>query len=168
MFEVKGLEQFTAAVDAWLLATEQHIADVARGIAVETFDTMLRISPQYSGDFVANWNVSVDQPDESFRQFRTFQDSHKAPFIGGDAEAQAEAKLRNRGRADGFTLGQTIYITNASVHAGDYYAGLIEDNQIKFRPGNAGAVIANTVQIMASKSHALSSSEAQQLAAERF
>lgn len=167
---VVGANAFEASLDAWLDACEELVAHAARGIAVDAFHQMLRISPQFSGDFVANWNVSVDAPDESFTPWGSI--GHGRPGfvnvrVGGDPAAIGEAVTRNLGRASAFALGQSIYITNASHHD-EFYAGLIEDNQIRFRPGNAGAVIARTVADIVSAYRDLSAAEATTLAQKVF
>lgn len=165
---VAGLDEFGSAIDAWLDECEELIAHTARGIAVDAFLNMLRISPQFSGDFVANWNVSVDEPDTSFVPLGgLILRKDGSVRIGGDPHAISEAISRNAGKASTFTLGQSIFITNASHHT-DYYAGMIEDNQIRFRPGNAGAVIARTFADIVSASRALTAGEAANLAQRVF
>lgn len=49
-----------------LFANKQLMS--ARGLAVELLNVILYKGPQYSGDFVANWNVSVGAPNYSFNR----------------------------------------------------------------------------------------------------
>lgn len=151
MIKVENLEQVFSDIDNWLAATEAQIEGVARGLATDALNTLLEHSPQYSGDFAANWNLSVNVPDHSFEAGifgKTFavKDSG-SPFSRGDLPAMQYAKAKAKGKLDGFKLGDTIWISNSAKHL-ELYAWKIENNQIKFRPGNYGETIRITMDEM--------------------
>ena len=155
---VKNLAGFDSVVQAWFAAVEEAAADAAVGIAKRVFDKVLIESPQYSGDFAANWKVSVNAPDTTFTigvirpRVAKYADGdgikNTKPFGRGDPEAIAYAKAH----ADWskIKLGDVIYISNSASHEEDY-AFKIEKGEIKFRPVNqgAGAVARRSLEFVA-------------------
>ena len=144
-----GLPAFNSAIDDWLLAVEEMTVGAARGLSVSLFNHVIRVSPQYSGDFAGNWKYSVGDPDKSFQELGLlyskntrhydYRLSHSVhPFIAGDKPAMSAAVSLNSDKPSEFTkLGQTIFLSNSSA-PGESYAWKIENNEIKFRPGNSG------------------------------
>lgn len=142
-------------MDAWLKQQRKVTEAVARGYAIEAFKRLLMFSPQYSGDFVMNWRITLNKPQAGGPEFTEKQLLGDAlpmvdsKFRAGSRQAVAVAIRMNEGRLNDFTLswagdsrGSTsiIYFSNASRHD-EPYAWKIEDNQIIFRPGNEGAVV---------------------------
>lgn len=158
MLKVTNLDQVFKDLDNWANSVEAECVEVVKGYAFKAYGYMLNRSPQFSGDFVANWNISLDTPDFSFTPFnptrdrlgrsRSF-DANSPNFKRGDKPAMTEAKNRNARALDGLRLGQTIYFANDSHHDQgkhriEYYAGLIESNQIPLRPVNMTGVDGGT------------------------
>jgi hypothetical protein len=165
MLEIKNKAQVFRQMDDWLAAVEAEIVAVAKGMAREALAVLLENSPQYSGDFAANWNISIGEKDVSFQPLLFGDDKafpSKDPFIAGDAPAISYALAHNAGRLDGFQLGQTIWITNAAAHDQDY-AWMIENNLIKFRDGNAGEPVFHALQHLQIRYGTIDKSRAQQL-----
>lgn len=146
--EVKNKAQVLKDLDNWEAAVLKQLEALARGLATEAFVTILYNSPQYSGDFAANWKVSYGAPDKAFDEM-VFgkQWGDPDPFIQGDMEAINYAIRQARGSLAGFKLGQTIFIANSAEHT-HTYAWMIEGNKIKFRAGNKGEPIRITVEEM--------------------
>ena len=144
--KVTNLSAFDAQVEAWFAAVEKAAAEAAVGLAKRVFDKVLIESPQYSGDFAANWQVSVDAPSSRFTvgvlkpKLHGYADSTGIhglePFKRGDPEAITYAK--SHAVWPTIKLGQTIYLSNSANHDEDY-AWKIEDGTIKFRPVTQGA-----------------------------
>jgi len=147
---------FKADVSAWINAVKDAAGDAAIGMAKIAFNHMLYISPQYSGDYAANWKVGFDRVDDSFDMNAVSPDHHGyrnseglaevAPYKRGDMPAINYAK--GHASWDGFRLGQSIYLSNSAFHPdrdeGGYgviepYAWKIENGEINFRPVNEGA-----------------------------
>ena len=143
--EIKGLDAFDRQVKAWFGAVEKAAAQAAVGLAKQAFDNILINSPQFSGDFTANWRHSVGAPDTRFTvnaisgaaRFRGHTDEHGVePFGRGDSVAIEYAKSHATWTTP--KLGQTIYLSNSAVHD-EPYAWLIEGGKINFRSVNSGA-----------------------------
>lgn len=146
--KVTNIDQVFGELDAWLMSVQRDLEHLARGLATEAFIKILDHSPQYSGDFAANWKLSVGEMDKSYGVMlfgKLFPDPD--PFINGDEEAIMKAMSNAMGKLDGFKLGQTIWISNSSAHL-TTYAWKIENNQIRFRPGNYGGTIGLTMDDM--------------------
>lgn len=164
MFKITNLDQIDRELDAWLASVEAEITKVAKGLAVEALVTAAYESPQYSGDFTANWNLSVNQPDRSFTAgvFPEAAFPSKHPFINGDSPAIAYAMGQADGKLDNFKLGDTIWLCNSAVHQDDY-AWKIENNRIKFRSGNSGSPLLHTMDYLKAKYGVITKQRAQGL-----
>lgn len=145
MIKVRNLDSFDATVQGWFSAVREAAAEVAVGLAKQAFNQLLYTSPQYRGDFVANWRVSVGQPDTTFVENAVAPSAGTytgrlsfEPFEKGSPQAVTYAKAMAKGKLDGFRLGQRIFISNSAAHD-EPYAWKIEDGLIKLRPVNAGA-----------------------------
>jgi hypothetical protein len=142
VFSTPNIGQVFSEMDAWLAAAEKEVEDVAKGLATEALVSLLEHSPQYSGDFAANWNMSVGTPDYTFNS-DVFRDKHfpiahdATAFHMGDTPAAIYAFRNAMGKLDSFKLGDTIWLANAAAHD-EPYAWLIENNMIRFRPQNDG------------------------------
>ena len=143
---VKNLGAFKAATAKWLADARQAAEEARVGLAKRVFEKILYISPQYSGDFVANWNVSYGTPDYRFDAdlFPGHKyPSEETPFKRGDQTAIHYAQHNANWAA--VPLDTAIYLTNAAVHKDDEgneeeYGWMIEAGTIRLRPVNAGAV----------------------------
>lgn len=150
---VSNASKVSSDIDSWLAAVVEETEEVAKGLATEAMITLLDNSPQFSGDFAANWKLSVANPDYSFQAgvfpkyaftaTRT-KKKRREPFILGDQPAMQHAFIQAMGKMDQFKLGQTIWLTNSAEHLVPY-AWMIEDNRIKFRPGNHGETVRITM-----------------------
>lgn len=167
---MSSFAQAEAAINAWFADIEQIAVGVARGISVELFNKLLDNSPQFSGDFAANWNYSINVVDKTFRPLESIPGAGAVPFgraeeghipryalndyghrSQGDPEAIEEGKRRNAGKERRLVkLGQTVFISNTSAHD-ELYAMLIEENKIKFNPGNRGETGKRSMREVAGK-----------------
>lgn len=138
--EFPNLDAFAGQLAQWAEGVREQMAQAARGLALEALREITEQSPQYSGDFAANWKLSVGAPNFSF-QGQLFSLTG-GPRLMGDREAIEYAWANNQGALNGFRLGDTIYLANSAEHD-QAYAWRIEDNKIKFRPGNKGAPLRN-------------------------
>lgn len=134
MIRAQNLDSFDATVQGWFEAVEEAVAEAAVGLANEAFEQLLESSPQYSGDFVANWKVGK-QPDYSFSPMPG-RAGHMDPFQMGSTPAMEYA--RAHAVWPDLKLGESVYITNSAAHD-EPYAVKIENGMIKLRPVNEGA-----------------------------
>lgn len=145
--KINGLENLDKVFAGWLTAVKQEAEAVAIDLGKRVFEKILYESPQYSGDFAANWNVSVDAPDTSFKELPRVL---REPVGRGDEYAINYAKTHATWPS--LSLGKTLVISNSAYHD-EPYALKIETGEIEFRPINEGAehVAARSVQFVANR-----------------
>lgn len=139
MIKITNLNKVIADIDRWLLAVHEDVEQIAIGMMKVMLNQAIYHSPQYSGDFVANYKVSVGKIDTSYTQ-GVFSDKKfptKAPYQKGDMPAISFAAAANVGKGAGFRLGNTIWLSNSSAHD-ETYAWKIENNTLRLRPQNFG------------------------------
>lgn len=138
---VKGLGAFKAQVNSFMKDTKKLVQSTAVDLAIYALHQILKESPQYTGDFVANWQVGY--ANTKFKKYVLFggvnpRGKDFEPFQKGDPDA-IEYALRhlipqlNRLRKS--PLGTSIVLTNSAVHD-QPYAWQIENGTIKFRDVN--------------------------------
>lgn len=136
MLKVTNRSQFKGQCDAWIAAVRRASEVAAMNMAQKALENVVTHGPQYSGQFVASWNLSINQPDYTARQPTSRLDGDSVePYKEGDPNAINIALAANVGKLAGFKLGQKIYLSN-SVEHDEPYSVLIEHNQINFRPVN--------------------------------
>lgn len=136
MIRVANLDQFHAQVAAWIKSVEKGAELVAMNMAHEALRDVTKFGPQFSGQFVASWNLSVGTPDTtSYQPESVLRGDNVVPYKEGDPDAINVALGRNIGKLKGFKLGQSIFLTNEVEHD-EPYSWMIEENQIAFRPEN--------------------------------
>jgi hypothetical protein len=158
MFKTNAPQVFEE-IDSWLLAVTQELEDTARGLGAQALRTLALYSAQYSGDFAANWKVSINnEPPPPFEEgvihsrldptYYGSKDTGKfTPSIMGDPAAISHTLEQAAGRMSRFKLGDTIWLSNSARHD-ELYAWKIENNEIKFRPGNKGEPVRRTLEEM--------------------
>lgn len=155
-FQAPNKKKFADQLMNWAQRTEQDAVDVTRGLAAELFHRLLQNSPQYSGDYAANWRLSQNVVDTRFERVQIGMPDEGA-YIVGDKPAINYAISANRGLEAGATLTTSFYISNSAVHSGDAYALKIERGTIDFRHPNKGQVISRSVGEMFPRYQKLSS-----------
>lgn len=126
------LTGFNNGVDVWLrqvrgLATQQY-----RDMVWQIFLRVVRETPQYTGKAVANWNISVGQPDFSFDESLGDHDSwFDPPGIEegdtnpeslrhkGDRKWMQIAWNRNRPKKDAIRYSDRVFISNGATGDSD-------------------------------------------------
>ena len=157
--KVTNKTEFLRQVNQWVSAVRKDAETLAEGLAYKMLTHILQNAPQFSGDFAANWNVSVGSPNYTFvvgkvnerrdAQYRgryEEPDYPQATFKRHDLPA-IHAALEGWSKLGDFKLGQTLFLANGAEHD-EPYAMLIEDEKIKFRPENVGGgrLVARAVQ----------------------
>ena len=149
MIKVENLAQVNAQIDGWLAAVRAEALQKAKGIASTALEFLAQQSPQASGDFAANWKVGINSVDYSFEldalgaptfvigDYGRVRGFAPPKFSAGSQAAVGYAISRGTPRINEVKLGDVINISN-TAHHDQFYAWKIEDNQIKFRPENAG------------------------------
>lgn len=143
MIYLQNVKRVQEQIDRWFTQRVQEAVGAAKGLAISALLDILKNSPQSTGDFVVNWNVSLNTPDPTVWTQVGPQEpggwrARREVYKQGDQPAQQEALARNADALSKFKLGDTIYLTNASVHD-EAYAVKIEDGAINFRDVNRNA-----------------------------
>jgi hypothetical protein len=138
VIEVQNLDKFDASVQRWFRSVEAAVTESATGMAKTALRSILNNSPQYTGDFVANWKVSVNSIDSSFTTNAIGGQDTTTPYQIGDSKAIRYAI--NKAKWPKLKLGDAIFLSN-SAHHDDIggYAWKIEEGSIKFRPMHVDA-----------------------------
>lgn len=162
--EIKNLGEVVDTLDKWLEDVEALATKVAKGLAATTLHNVLNFSVQYSGDFAANWNYSINSIDTTFTpgavvgpdnisKYKFGKEPNEGSFqalisremSGSLDEAPQFALRRNRGKDNSFKLGDTIYISNSAKHD-DAYAVGIETGTIHLKESGNYAPLKRAMQ----------------------
>lgn len=137
--------------DRWINSVEALTADVGHGLTAEIFNYLLQESPQFSGDFAGNWQVSLNAINPDFEELGLLGQikGKKDVYFKGSMPAIMHAKAANQGRTQGYKVGDAFYIANSAVHDGNKYALKIEAETVNFRQGHQGAVIKRALMAIA-------------------
>ena len=63
---VTNLAAFDGSVQSWFAAVKEAAENHAKSLAFRAFNMVIETSPQYSGQFAANWKIAYGSPDTSF------------------------------------------------------------------------------------------------------
>lgn len=131
MIEIENIAEFCAGIERYVDETESEWTRIYGRFAQNVFMEILDTSPQWSGNFVANWAVSVGYVDVRYQEYSI--DEVSIPSLMGRPEAIAEAMDRNADfmqRDFPVLLSQVTYITNNTP-----YGEIIASNS---DPDNSG------------------------------
>ena len=151
MIYVDNLDRVSQDLDTWVKSVEAKVVLKTKGTAVKALQWLTTHSPQFSGDFAANWKVAVNGVDASFEDHAVsakWTDPRGsafgiAPFKQGDRPAIDYAVQRGFPQIAKVKFGDYVMLSNSALHD-EAYAWKIENNQVKFRPENpeGGRVVA--------------------------
>lgn len=142
MLVVTNLPQFDATVKKWLESVKVAAEKAAIGIAYTMLVRAANTTPQYSGTTAANWRINYGSVDTSWDPDPLGYKGDRMPhFSRGSSYAVNHARSTQAGKLAGFTLGQTIYISNNTQYKVNQYgfgnlAAALEDGKIRLRPAN--------------------------------
>ena len=164
MYEVKKSDtvKFLREFDIALEKIKKNFMDTYRGYCIASFNSILRETPQWSGNAVANWNFDLSVP--SYRTDTDLKDLSQRDIVGrltgtgihekGDPEAIAIAVSRALPAMAALrypTPPMTVCINNASKDLdGTAYILMLETNPNNYlrTENEPGAMVANTVKWM--------------------
>lgn len=142
MLRVTNRAQFSRQISAWTAKVRAGAEAVAKNMADDALENVTRHGPQFSGQFVASWNLSIGKPYTEAREpaGKSLSVGMSAigeidPYSEGDWPAISAALKANHGALSGFKLGQTIFLANNVSHD-EAYSWKIERNEISFRDDN--------------------------------
>lgn len=141
-----GLDRFNAEVKAWIDSVKAAAQGSAAGLGQVALTYILEEGPQFSGDFVAGWEVGYNVPVNIWRPPQSggaaaIKKGLADPLEKGDPYAIDYALNKAMPRFEAAAkqpLGTPIFLSNSAVHD-DAYAWEIEKGTIKFRPENPDA-----------------------------
>lgn len=157
MFIIVNAEEFKTKLNAALLKMKQEVDQEYCGFAIGVFHRILRETPQWTGNAVANWNVSKTNFDYSVnytyreagvavaeRGMTTGPKSRRRNRLGtpvaikGDPRAIAFAANRARSTLQSITVEDHVYLANAAENLSHKsYIKMLESNPNDFlRPAN--------------------------------
>lgn len=126
------LAGFNNGVDVWLKQVKGVAIDQYRAMVWEIFLRVVRETPQYTGKAVANWNISVGQPDFSFDDsLGDHDDWFDAPSPEdsgtnpedlrrkGDRKWMQVAWNRNRPKMEAIRFNDRVFISNGATGDSD-------------------------------------------------
>lgn len=139
-----NLDTAFGSIDKWLTDVKSKTERRVKGLTMYATKWLATHSPQYSGDFAANWRVAVNGVDTSFTQAAvnpTWVDPLGRGFgielfKQGDRPAIDYALSNMTNDVTLIDLGDYVTISNSAQHGADKYAWKIENNKINFRPEN--------------------------------
>ena len=130
--------KFEAEVNAAFIKIEAALTLKYHGVIREAFTMLVMNSPQWSGNFTANWNIGKNSPDYSYSEIQAKDDpeTDRRPFQRGRAPATVTA-MQKLSKLSGVTLADRVYITNATpADTGDYLGNSMLNGQVNLRPVN--------------------------------
>ncbi len=140
------LDKFNSQIEAWFSSVKVAAQQAAAGMGQVALTYILEQGPQYSGDFVAGWEVGFNIPPNIWRPPQSggaglIKKGLASPKQKGDPDAIDYALNKAAPRfsaASKQPLGTPIFLTNSAVHD-EPYAWKIEKGLINFRPENPDA-----------------------------
>ena len=163
-------------LDGAFAALEVELTQVARGLSVRAWDSLLSKTPQSFGRMTASWNYSLNQPDFTDRSHEAWSANRGAADQGptrglyrGHPVAIAIANANNIGKDARFVLGDTVYFSNGVNHGEGPYSQAIEDGSVQLRPINQpGRPAARTFDWLSQAYANVSAVQAKTLAAKKL
>lgn len=148
--KIEGLNAVQMKISRWLKSKEDGALEIARGLAAAKLATLIKHSPQYSGDFAANWNYSINVVDRSYDEDQVVQKATGEPYEQLDRPAINLGLAKNRGKDNGLKLGDTVYISNFSTHRNgglreEYYKWIL-DGTLPLRDVNTKVSLRAAIQ----------------------
>jgi hypothetical protein len=68
VIRLDNLAQVSAGIDAWIEACEELAEGCLRGMAVQAFNYILEGTPEWSGNLVASWKMTVGTPSVGYSE----------------------------------------------------------------------------------------------------
>ena len=148
--KIVGMNAVQMKISRWLKSKEDDALKTARGLAAVKLATLIKHSPQYSGDFAANWNYSINSVDTSYDERQVVQKSDGEPYEQFDRPAINLGLAKNSGKDNGLKLGDTVYISNFSTHTergmqNEYYKWIL-DGTLPLRDVNTKVTLRAAMQ----------------------
>lgn len=134
MIEFTNLAEFNAALRAYVEETRQDWDRIYRAWCSSVFATIVKESPQWSGNFAANWNFATGSESTSYLEFNyldaQWRDQNPIRWKG-DPAAVEEAMSRSAGERAALTVHKGAYINNLTPYAPEFTM-----NTERLRPSN--------------------------------
>lgn len=141
MIEIENLDQFCAQLERFADETEEDWSRDFSKFAQKVFMAILETSPQWSGNFTANWSISTGSSFFTYSEYSV--DETGIPGWRGDPEAIAEAMDRNAAFMQNdypAHIRDTVWISNSTPYGEIIATNSDPDNHgygvTMLRPGN--------------------------------
>lgn len=142
MIEILNLESFCNAIDQEIDAAEAEFERTYRAYVKGLLLTAASSSPQWSGNFAANWRLSFFDSGYVYEPFMTdapYQSTHPLDTVRfrGDPYAVMEALQRNASFLSSLTLYEDSYLVNNTPYGPEVAQNQLAESGLTFlRPGN--------------------------------
>lgn len=132
MIQVENLAEVMMGIDQWVEAVEDLADTTFRGLTAKAFRYILEGTPEWTGDLVASWRITIGAPASGYTP-TIFKEAelgglviNPEPFsrVTPNHAAVQYALSIAKGQLAFVTLGTEVYISNPSP-----YAQQVEDNQ---------------------------------------
>lgn len=132
MLAIDNLGEVLTGIDLWVEACEDLADETFRGLTAKAFRYIVEGTPEWSGDLVASWRITIGAPATGYSP-TIFKEAdlgglpiNPEPFsrVTPNQAAVHFALSIAKGQLAYVTLGSEVYISNPSP-----YAQQVEDNQ---------------------------------------
>ncbi len=120
MIDFENLEEFTRQLDRFVNEVESDWGEKHQSFAFKVFYQILETSPQWSGNFTANWVLSIGSPEFRYSEYSSIGDG--SPVFRGDYQAVGEALSRNSSAINYVVAPHMEYFITNSTPYGDVIA----------------------------------------------
>ena len=145
MFEVRAdiIARNKQSLDRFRTRMEAEANRKYMRVVRSMYRELLKVSPQYSGNFVSNWQFQIDDNSvRGYQEWRNKGDGEKR--IAGDTEA-VDYSLRRMYSAGAFTFKQKVYFLNDTPLT--FTESTVSDSTGQVRNLRPGNMIADMAQI---------------------
>lgn len=134
MIHITNLDEFCRGLIAAVDAIEADWSAKYRYWVMELFQEILEGSPQWSGNFAANWNVSKGAFSSAYAPFN---EGEKDARFRGHYDAVFQAQARSKATLDSLTLRDQVFINNLTPYGVNVARNELEYTKMPFlRAGN--------------------------------
>jgi hypothetical protein len=141
---LNAIDALKRDIGAYVRNVEEDLNAKARGEVAHMLQWVAEHSPQYTGDFAANWKIRVNGVEAPFTPHVFFRKGARNPVSQGDTPAIEYAVAAGAPLIEKITIHDTVTIENPAHRMEYNYAWAIENGKIHHRPENyeGGRVIA--------------------------
>jgi hypothetical protein len=145
MIRLDNFAEFVNDIDAWVEAMEELAEGALRGLAVYAFNYIMEGTPEWSGELVAQWKLTVGSPAQGYSETPFKNDAmpalsanNESPYsvLSPNPAAVHYAKAIAREALPLIQLGAEVFISNTTPYGLEVEMNEASDGQAFLRPVN--------------------------------